>query len=318
MGPLSGEKSGPEMDNYKLYITIVEQGSFSKAAEQLGITQPTVSKQIDRLEERLGSQLFKRSTRKLILTAAGERYYERAKEIDALVKATEHEIRHIAQKDEAILRLATSPALAGTVLPDVFKPLAASHPEARFHLIVEDTTQSSYYQRNFELEYDLFIREGEGAESNMSARPLGHIPLGFYASPNYLKEHGSPGSVTELNDNHRCLLGRMERSNPWVEKMVGDLPFHWDWEITSNLALCLVSHAEEGLGILFVAQHLVERALDRGTLVEVKLDIDLPKMPVTALYRREYLSPLARDCLDLLIEHMEAKYPRDLSPPASG
>ncbi len=306
------------MDNYKLYITIVEQGSFSKAAEQLGITQPTVSKQIDRLEEKLGTQLFKRSTRKLILTAAGERYYERAKEIDALVRATEQEIRHISHKDEAILRLATSPALAGTVLPDVFKPLAKAHPEARFHLIVEDTTQSTYYQRNFELEYDLFLREGEGAESNMSARPLGDIPLGFYASPQYLQQHGAPESIAELNEKHRCLLGRMDRSNPWVEKMVGDLPFKWDWEISSNLALCLVSHAEEGLGILFVAQHLVQRALDRGALVEVKLDIEFPTMPVTALYRREYLSPLARDCLDLLIEHMEAKYPRNIQPPGSG
>ena len=172
-----------------------------------------------------------------------------------------------------------------------------------------------YYQRNFELEYDLFIREGEGAESNMSARPLGDVPLGFYASPKYLQEYGHPRSISELNDNHRCLLGRMDRSNPWVDKMLGDLPFQWDWEIISNLTVCLISHAEEGLGVLFVAQHLVQRALERGTLVEVKLDIDLPKMPVTALYRREYLSPLARDCLDLLIKHMEENYPRELSPP---
>lgn len=305
------------MDNYKLFITIVELGSFSKAAEQRGITQPTVSKQIDRLEERLGSQLFKRSTRQLILTAAGERYYERAKEIDALVRATEREIRHIAHKDEAMLRVATSPALADAVLPHVLKPLAKLHPDARFQLIVEDTTQSMYYQRNFELEYDLFIREGEGAESNMSARPLGDVPLGFYASPKYLQEYGHPRSISELNDNHRCLLGRMDRSNPWVDKMLGDLPFQWDWEIISNLTVCLISHAEEGLGVLFVAQHLVQRALERGTLVEVKLDIDLPKMPVTALYRREYLSPLARDCLDLLIKHMEENYPRDLSPPSA-
>ena len=93
------------MDNYKLYITIVEQGSFSKAAEKLGITQPTVSKQIDRLEDKLGCQLFKRSTRKLLLTAAGERYYERAIEIDALVMAAEHEIRHISSHESSLLRI---------------------------------------------------------------------------------------------------------------------------------------------------------------------------------------------------------------------
>ncbi len=306
------------MDNYSLYITIVEQGSFSKAAEKLGITQPTVSKQVDRLEEKLDSQLFKRSTRKLILTAAGERYYERAKEIDALVRSTEHEIRHISNQDDSLLRIATSPPLASGVLPAVFEKLYRKHPEARFHLQVEDTTPSGYYQRHFELEYDLFIREGEGAESNMSARPLGEIPLGFYASPAYLKEHGTPATLDDLSQNHRCLGTRMSRANPWREKMLGDLPiFSWEWELTSNEGLCLVAHAEAGLGVLFVTHHLVEQSVERGTLVELELDQVLQPMPVTALYRREYLTPMARECLDLLIEYMDIKYPRDLSPPVA-
>ena len=307
------------MDNYRLYIKIVELGSFSKAAEKLGITQPTVSKQVDRLEERLGSQLFKRSTRQLILTAAGERYYERAKEMDALVRATEHEIKHISNEDESLLRIATSPALASTVWPTVFEQLTHKYPEVRFHLWVEDSAPLGYYQRHFELEYDLFVREGEGAESNMSSRPLGEIPLGFYASPGYLKEHGTPSSLDELTRNHRCLGTRIAQTNPWIEKMVGDLPVqNWQWELTSNEGLCMVAHAEAGLGVLFLSQHVVQAALERGTLVELPVGQEhLQKIPVTALYRREYLKPLARECLDLLIEHMEAKYPRDLSPPGT-
>lgn len=299
------------MDSYRLYITIVEQGSFSKAAEKLGITQPTVSKQIDRLEDKLGSQLFKRSTRKLILTAAGERYYERAREIDALVRATEHEIRHISSQDDSILRIATSPALAAQILPPVFKKLSLKHPAARFHLLVEDTTPSGYYQRHFELEYDLFIREGEGAESNMNARPLGDIPLGFYASPAYLEENGTPASLAEIGEAHRCMGARVDRSNAWIEKTVGDLSFQsWDWELTSNEGTCLFPYAEVGMGILFLSDHLVHGALERGTLVKLDIEEELHDMPVTALYRKDYLTPLARECLDLLIEHMEVEYPR--------
>jgi DNA-binding transcriptional LysR family regulator len=304
-----------QVDNYRLYITIVEQGSFSKAAEKLGITQPTVSKQVDRLEDKLGSQLFKRSTRKLILTAAGERYYERAKEIDSLVKATEHEIRHIAKQDGAVLRIATSPALAAQILPPVFEKLSRKHPEARFHLLVEDTTSSGYYQRHFELEYDLFIREGEGAESNMSARRLGDVPLGFYASPAYLKEHGTPSSIAEIGAEHRCMGARLDRSNAWIEKTVADLQFKsWDWELTSNEGTCLVAFAEAGLGVLFLSDHLVHGALERGTLVKIEIEDKLHDMPVTALYRREYLTPMARECLDLLIDHMEAEYPKNMRP----
>ena len=298
------------MDNYRLYITVVEQGSFSKAAELLGITQPTVSKQIDRLEAKLGSQLLKRSTRKLILTSAGERYYARALEIDALVKATEHEIRHISNVDENLLRIATSPPLASDVLPPVLEKLYQKYPKSRIHLQVEDTTQAGYYQKNFELEYDLFIREGEGAESNMSARPLGEVPIGFYASPGYIKEHGAPTSLDELNSKHRCLGARMTRANPWMEKMVGDLPVQtWDWGLTSNEGMCLVPLAEAGLGILFIAKHLVRAAVERGTLVKIDVDASVHTMPVTALYRREYLPPIARECLDLLIEHMDNQYP---------
>ena len=304
------------MDNYKLYITIVEQGSFSKAAEKLGITQPTVSKQIDRLEDKLGSQLLKRSTRKLILTAAGERYYERAKEIDALVMAAEHEIRHISNEDSSLLRIATSPALATHVLPPVLHKLLQKNPEARFHMRVEDTTQAGYYQRHFQLEYDLFVREGEGAESNMSARPLGEIPLGFYASPQYLKEHGTPRTLAEIGKKHRCIGARMELANPWIAKTVADVPFQsWKWELTSNESICLVAFAEMGMGMLFLSDHLVRTALERGTLVKVEVKEELHTLPVTALYRREYLTPLARECLDLLIEYMDVEYPRDLAPP---
>jgi LysR family transcriptional regulator, regulator for bpeEF and oprC len=304
------------VDGYRLYITIVEQGSFSKAAEKLGITQPTVSKQIDRLEEKLGSQLFKRSTRKLILTAAGERYYERAKEIDALVREAEQEVRHISSTDESNLRIATSPALAAHVLPPVLEKLLSRHPEARFHLRVEDTTTSGYYQRNFQLEYDLFVREGEGAESNMSARPLGEIPLGFYASPQYLKEHGTPTTLEEIGKNHRCLGTRMERANPWLEKTVSDVPYqNWEWELTSNEGICLVPFAERGMGMLFLSDHLAHAALERGTIVAVPVEEELHSVPVTALYRREYLTPMARDCLDLLIEHMEEHYPREIDRP---
>lgn len=304
------------MDNYKLYITIVEQGSFSKAAEQLGITQPTVSKQIDRLEEKLDSQLFKRSTRKLILTAAGEHYYERAKEIDSLVRLTEHEVRHVSNEDESTLRIATSPALASAVLPPVFEKLYRIHPEARFRLQVDDATTTGYYQRNFGLEYDLFIREGEGAESNMSARPLGEIPLAFYAAPSYLEQHDTPTTLAEITANHRMIGTRIARTNPWIEKILGDFStMSWEWELTCNDGSCLIAHAEAGLGVLFVSDHLAEAAVHRGSLIKLDIDHELQTMPVTALYRREYLTPMARKCLDLLIEYMDVTYPRNLQPP---
>ena len=158
------------MDNYRLYITIVEQGSFSKAAEKLGITQPTVSKQVDRLEEKLDSQLFKRSTRKLILTAAGERYYERAREIDALIKATEHEVRHISSTDESILRISTSPALATHILPPV--PSFYHRPKSIQDIIDQTIGKIFDYM---DIRHDLFQRWGEDASTGQRIHPLTRV-----------------------------------------------------------------------------------------------------------------------------------------------
>jgi DNA-binding transcriptional LysR family regulator len=298
------------MNNYKLFITIVSEGSFSKAAEKLGITQPTVSKQIDRLEEKLGGQLFKRSTRKLLLTAAGERYFERAQEIDAIERATENEVRRIATANDSLLRINTSRAIAAEILPSVLMELKNKHPQARFHLLTEEANSTAYYQHSFALDYDLFIREGEPAESSMNARLLARVPQGFYASPQYLAEHGVPTSVESLSKDHFCLGVRLSRANPWLEKMLGDFAVeNLDWLMTGNDSASIVPQAEAGLGVVFVTQNLVESALARGTLVALDIGIELATMPITALYRKDYFTPLARECLDLLIEHMGNRYP---------
>jgi DNA-binding transcriptional LysR family regulator len=85
--------------------------------------------------------------------------------------------------------------------------------------------------------------------------------------------------------------------------------------VTSNEGICLVACAEAGMGMLFLSDHLVRTSLERGTLVKVPVDVELSTLPVSALYRREYLTPVAREFLDLLIEYMEAEYPRNLAPP---
>lgn len=299
------------MDTYRLYITIVEQGSFNRAAEKLGITQPTVSKQIDRLEEKLGVQLFKRSTRKLILTPAGKQFYKRAIEIDKLASETEHELKHMAGQGESILRIAASLSVATRVLPTVLKKLSSRHPEARYRLYMDEAV-GPYFQQDFKLEYDLFIREGEAIESNLSARRLADIPLGFYASPEFLSNNHTPTSLQDMLDHSPCIGVNFIKSGEWGKKLTPDLQnLGWDLRLTGNEGLSLVPHAEAGLGILVSAKHMVQPALDRGTLVELDINHSMQKLPLTALYRREYLSPLARECLDLLIEQLEQQYPRE-------
>jgi DNA-binding transcriptional LysR family regulator len=298
------------MDTYRLFITIVEQGSFNKAAEALGITQPTVSKQIDRLEEKLGVQLFKRSTRKLLMTSAGERFYARAREIDKLIVTTEHEIRHMSEKDDSMLRVATTMSVANRFLPEVFAELSRRHPNARLRLYIDETI-GVYYQQDFKLEHDLFIREGEAIESNMSARKLAEVPLGFYASPSFIANNKIPDNIEELANSGMCLSTRMTKSDSWEKKLSPELlNLDWNFRLIGNEGISVAVYAEAGLGVILAAEHLVLPQLKRGTLLRLPIEHNMQKLPLTALYRREYLSPLARECLDLLIEHTEKIYPR--------
>lgn len=292
------------MDIYQLFTTIVEQGSFNKAAEKLGTTQPTVSKKVDKLEEQLDAKLFRRSTRHLMLTSAGEQFYERSKEIINLVDLTEKEVRRVASDDDNVLRIAASASIADAFLPKVLSELKKRHPEVNFRLEI-DTGMPEYYQREFQLKYDLFIRQGEGAESNMSSRRLANIPLNYYASPGYLSEFGYPESLNDLLDNHRFVGTKMNPGNRWIQKMSApESHYRLNYTLLTNNSISLVAQAEGGVGVILAPEHLVNRSVQQESLIRLDVEFDIAPMPVSALYRREYITPLARECLDLLIEEM--------------
>lgn len=296
------------MDPLALYITVVEQGSFNKAAEVLKITQPTVSKQIDRLEDRLGVRLFKRSTRKLILTSAGERYYQRAKEASEFITNAEREIRHLAEEEESILRISSSLSSASILMPPVIRALSDRHPQAKFRLYT--ASGASYYHEHYELEYDLFIYEGEPADSSLVSRKLGDIPMGFYASPDYLARVND-SSLTSLPDTHyHFLTTRNPKASNWEKKLLPHFdPSNLEVRLVGSTEQVTAAFAEAGLGVICAPEHQVRTALERGTLQPLDLHEKAHPVPLHAVYRKEYLSPLARECLDLLSEHIGQLYP---------
>jgi DNA-binding transcriptional LysR family regulator len=295
------------VDIYKLFTLIVANGSFNRTAEQIGSTQPTISKRIDRLEDELGVQLFKRSTRALLLTPAGKQFYERAQQIAALVEQSRDDVRKAAELGENDLRIATTASMAANVFPTVFSRLRQEYPDAAFHL--STNSNSDYYISRFRLEFDLFVFQGEGVDSDMSSRRLATAPLHYWASPEYLQRFGNPQSPEALKQ-HQFIAVRTPKSGNWHEKLhLQDTIHDRHYTITCNDNCSLVAHAEAGLGIMLAAKHLVLPALERGSLQALDVAPTEQSMPISALYRRNYLSPLGRAFLDTLIEHMAEIYP---------
>ena len=303
------------MDIQQIYISVVEQGSFNKASEILGITQPTVSKRIDMLEDRLGIKLLKRSTRQLILTPAGERYYERSKQIRDLIGKTEKEIRHVADHDDNLLRISASLSVASIFLPPALVTLHDQRPTSRFRLET-NIDFGHYYKQQYQLEHDLFLHEGESADTKLVSRRLASIPVGIYVSPEYLQKHGTPRDLDELASTGKCIGSRVMKSNLWSEKLLPNLDMSvFNFMLTGNEGLSLVQYAEAGMGFVFAAEHLVKAALEEGTVVKIDIDSSMKNLPLNALYRKEYLTPLASSCMDILSEHHVDLVLADLNMP---
>jgi DNA-binding transcriptional LysR family regulator len=176
-----------------LYARVVETGSFSRAADEFGLGQPTASKQIAALEERLGVRLLERSTRRLRPTETGREFYERCRRLVDEADDLESNARRGARGAVGRMRVACPMGFGRLhVVPIVVRFLAA-HPEAQIDLVMNDR-----YVDLAEEGVDLAIRIANLGDSTLHARPLGETPRALVASPAYLKRRGTPKAPADL------------------------------------------------------------------------------------------------------------------------
>ncbi len=176
-----------------LYARVVETGSFSRAAAALGLGQPTASKQIAALEERLGVRLLERSTRRLQPTEAGREFYERCRRLVDEADDLESSARRGVRGAVGRLRVACPMGFGRLhVVPIVVRFLAA-HPEAQIDLVMNDR-----YVDLAEEGVDVAIRIANLGDSTLHARRLGETPRALVAAPAYLRRRGTPRTPADL------------------------------------------------------------------------------------------------------------------------
>jgi len=176
------------------FVTAVEAGNFALAAQRLQLTRSAVAKTIARLETRLGTRLFHRSTRSQSLTDDGQAYYERCRRALAELDAADAAIDAGQHTPAGRVRI-TMPALLGrTYLTALLLDLQAQHPGLTLDLRYSDRRVDLVEEG-----FDLAIRSGPLDDTAMlKARPLGQQVMGVYASPAYIASHGAPASVDDL------------------------------------------------------------------------------------------------------------------------
>jgi DNA-binding transcriptional LysR family regulator len=276
---------------------VVELGSFTAAADALGISHTIVSRQVRQLEEHLGTQLLNRTTRRFALTGAGRDYYEAARQVlDTLDEADRHAGRHQAEPT-GILRI-NAPMAFGTIevaqwLPDFM----AKFPGLQVDLVCNDRMVDL-----IEDGFDVALRLARALpDSTLVARRIATSKVLLVASAGYLRRHGAPAMPEDLA-RHNCLLySAAARANEWT--LVGtDGAEHAvavRGSLQANTNVALRAAAVAGVGIANAAAFIVREELERGTLVEVLPGYTPKPRELYALYpQNRHLAPKVRAFID--------------------
>lgn len=286
----------------EVFARVVEDGAFSSAARTLNLTPSGVSKLIARLEDRLGTLLFKRNSRSMALTAEGQAYYERVLEVLAALGEAEASVSNAARDSSGVLRVYTTLSLACHQIA----PLMPEFHERFPNMQVEFHTGSGPL-RSLDSAMDLAIYPYDMQDCSMVARRIAATRWLLVASPEYLAKHGTPTSPAELAD-HTCMNFAMEvPCNNWPVWDAQESKFTRFQATPATAATdaeMLLHMARAGAGIVRMHDYHVAHDLAEGRLVKLFYnDQDNHKQNIYAIYQsRRHLAPRARIFLDFLEE----------------
>ncbi len=270
------------LDEMQAFIAVIDSGSISAAAEQLGQTPSGVSRALARLEDKLSTTLLTRTTRRLHLTEEGAAFLKQARGIVASVEMAEEQMA--ARRGRPSGRLRVDAAMP--FMLHVIAPLVAGY-RACYPDVVLELNSSEHYIDLLERRTDVAIRIGPLADSTLHARPLGHSRLRVVASPAYLQQHGTPRNVGQLQAHTLLGFNEPDALNRWPLHGEDGQPLHVRPTLAVSSGETLRRLALEGVGIARLADFETERDRAAGTLVEV-----LParamelRQPIHAVYYR--------------------------------
>lgn len=283
-----------ELELMGLFATVVEQGSFTGAAELLGMPKSSVSQKISRLESQLGVRLLQRTTRRLSLTPQGEVYVEQCQALLALARSANLAMARLRAAPAGRVRI-TAPEATGTLLLGrILAEFRALYPEVVLELTLCD--------EQFDLVgegYDLALRAAPLKDSSLICRRIGQVPRYLVAAPAYLAAHGMPQQLSELG-RYACLV---HTSLPvWPLQEGGWRP---QGACISNSLLALRELAINEGGIALLPHHVCEGDLASGRLQKVLPELAVPPNPFYLIYpSREHLVPALRSLMDFVAERL--------------
>jgi len=284
----------------RLFVRVARTGSFSAAARELDLSQPSVSRIIAALEKDVGEALVTRTTRAVTLTEVGSDYLLRVEAILASLEEADHAARG-SRELRGSLRVAMPSSFGVREIVPVMPGFLARHPSLNVSLLMSDQRQDTVKEG-----VDVALRLGELADSSATARTIGRTQRLIAASPAYLKARGTPGTPADLS-SHAAIVGPAGTSaGTWSFRKDGQsASVRIDSRLTVSVNEAAIAAAVAGIGVVTTALWGCRAELASGSLVRLLADWEMGDVEVHGMFTPgRPPKPAARALVEYLIAEL--------------
>lgn len=292
-----------DLNEISAFISIVQNGGLSRAAESTGIPKATLSRKLAQLESRLGTVLLRRTTRKITLTKAGEEYFNRCSQLLKEIEETEKAVIQEQQAPKGILKF-TAPVDTGTYpLAPILVKFMAQYPDIKLDIMYTDRRVDMIAEG-----FDVALRAGVLTSNTLKAKKIGRERFILVASKTYLKKNPAIKSVKDLN-THR-LLGfnpqkdaiEWQLKSPDGKSNIQVNPCFRTTSLSSTLAMAI-----EGAGIALIPRFMVMEAIKAGKLEHILENVYSERGEFSLVYpEQRFLPPKVRVFIDFMSDELKS------------
>ncbi|WP_367990078.1 LysR substrate-binding domain-containing protein [Vibrio sp. NTOU-M3] len=286
----------------RLFVRSVQLGGFTAAATENSTTQSSVSKKIAALERDVGVPLLYRSSRKQVLTEAGQKYFDFALKFLSELEQVESDLLDEQTSPSGKLTITAPVAFGQSILPPILAEFSSRYPKVRLNLQLSDQI-SDLLAENI----DVALRAHNLEDSQLKARYLFDNRVVTVVSPEYIDKYGCPTSPEELT-SHRCLLYSLSSSSHMFFKIGGEVKkVPVSVEALSNSADALLSFCLSGMGVASLPSWMVDSYIQSNRLISVLDEYYGMSLPMYAIYKKTDYTPARIRCfIDFLVKRCES------------
>ncbi|MCE4934015.1 MULTISPECIES: LysR family transcriptional regulator [Aliivibrio] len=294
-----------DLNNITLLNQVVDSGSFTQAATNLGMTKSTVSRKLAELEEHLGVKLITRSTRKLGLTQEGEIFYQASVKVLDIMQQTELELTANQNLIRGHLNLAMPVEIGHNVMSDYINSFLKRYPEVSINLEMTNREVDIIGDG-----IDLYVQIGEINDSSLVARTIDFSERIIAASPEYLNNYGYIQTPEDLQAPHHQIrvVNAVKVPNLYFNQVDKAIRVNLPYRLKVNTVTACKSACLSGLGIASLPEFICREHINNGELVRILPDWDLPRVAISLVFPQNKLLPKRlRAFIDHVLERFESK-----------